>query len=206
MDRPGYQLNSSAILPYSIHQTVPPSAEPVALADLKTHLRVTITDDDALITALGVAARVYYERAIRRQLVTAQYEMRLNWWPGDVWFTLPYPPLQSVQSIYFTDPLGNQNLWDPSNYYVDTFREPGMIQLAWNTVWPNIRGYHDSVIVDYTAGYGAPAAVWPIDQLAIKELAAHWYERREAHTEEALHELPDGLANIILSRKVGGYP
>ena len=37
--------------------TTPPTAEPVALADVKAHLRLAITDDDAYITSLITAAR-----------------------------------------------------------------------------------------------------------------------------------------------------
>jgi uncharacterized phiE125 gp8 family phage protein len=199
-------LTNPTVLNYSIHQTVAPAEEPVTLAELKAHLYVPISDDDALITSLGIAARLYYEAAVRRQLVTAQYELRMDWWPADVWFTLPYPPLASVQSINFVDVSGNSNLWDPSNYYVDTRKQPGVVQLAWNVVWPNIRGYHDSVIVAYTAGYGAASAVPEIDKLAIKELTALWYVNREAATETPLNELPDGLQNIIRMRRVGGYP
>ena len=201
-----FRLTSDASLTYAIKQTVAPAMEPVTLAELKSHLRVWITNDDTLITALGVAARKYYERAIRRQLVTAQYELRMNWWPPDVKFTLPFPPLVSVQSIYYTDTFGNQNLWDPSQYIVDTKREPGNVWLEWNVVWPNIRGYQDSVIVDYTAGYGDNTVQSEEDKLAIKWLTAIWYRNREAASEMPLSELPIGLSGIIRSRRIGGYP
>jgi len=201
-----FRLTSDASLAYAIKQTVAPAEEPVSLTQLKAHCRVSITDDDTLITLLGVAARKYYERAIRRQLITAQYELRMNWWPPDVKFTLPFPPLASVQSIYYTDTYGNQNLWDPSQYIVDANREPGTIWLQWNVVWPNIRGYQDSVIVDYTAGYGDATTQSEEDILAICWLTALWYDQREAALETPLSELPIGLRSMIRARRIGGYP
>lgn len=201
-----FRLTSEASLAYAIRQTVAPAVEPVTLVELKSHLRVSIDADDDTIADLGIAARKYYERAIRRQLVTAQYELRMNWWPPDVKFTLPFPPLVSVQSIYYTDTYGNQNLWDPSQYIVDTAREPGNVWLEWNVVWPNIRGYQDSVVVDYTAGYGDNTAQSEEDKLAIKWLTALWYDNREASLETPLSALPNGLADMIRARRIGGYP
>lgn len=201
-----FRLTSDASLAYAIKQTVAPTAEPVTLADIKAHARITIDDDDALVTTLAIAAREYVERVTRRQLMTAQYELRMNWWPPDVKFTLPFPPLVSVQSIYYEDTFGNQNLWDPSQYIVDANREPGTIWLAWNIVWPNIRGYQDSVIVDYTAGYGAGNVPF-LAQLAIKWLVSLWYENREAALAgPELSELPNGLQQILRNLKIGGYP
>lgn len=60
----------------------PPALEPVALADAKLQCRVTITDDDALITRLIVAARRKCEAILRRQLVTATWQMTLDTFPS----------------------------------------------------------------------------------------------------------------------------
>jgi uncharacterized phiE125 gp8 family phage protein len=52
---------------------VGPSVEPLTLAEAKTHLRVAITDDDALITSLIVAARMDAESITRRAFISQQW-------------------------------------------------------------------------------------------------------------------------------------
>jgi uncharacterized phiE125 gp8 family phage protein len=49
---------------------LPPEAEPVSLAELKAFLRLDGSDDDDLVTALGVAARATVERVAGQALVT----------------------------------------------------------------------------------------------------------------------------------------
>jgi hypothetical protein len=44
------------------------------------------------------------------------------------------------------------------------------------------------------------------DKLAIKWLAALWYEHREAAIETPLEALPNGLSDMIRARRIGGYP
>ncbi len=60
----------------------PPAKEPVSLADMKTHLRVDITDDDALIASMITAARVYLERLTGKRFVTQQWRYLLDHFPG----------------------------------------------------------------------------------------------------------------------------
>ena len=42
--------------------TAVPAAEPISLADAKAHLRIDGSDEDALLTALIAAARMFVER------------------------------------------------------------------------------------------------------------------------------------------------
>lgn len=62
--------------------TAPPAVEPLALADAKTHLRVDITDDDTLITALITAARRYCESALKQALITQSWTLYLDSFPS----------------------------------------------------------------------------------------------------------------------------
>ncbi len=58
-----------------------PALEPVSLADVKAHLRVDHDDDDALLTAAIVAARVHVESATRRVLIEQEWRIYLDRWP-----------------------------------------------------------------------------------------------------------------------------
>ena len=73
----------------------PPAEEPVTLAELKAWCRVDTSDDDALITGLGIAAREYVEQALGRQLVTATFDLIYDAFP-EAAIRIPRPPVQSV--------------------------------------------------------------------------------------------------------------
>ncbi|CAB4121503.1 Phage conserved hypothetical protein [uncultured Caudovirales phage] len=59
-----------------------PSSEPITLSDAKTHLRVDITEDDALISALIVSAREQAEQICRRALISQQWLVTLDRFPS----------------------------------------------------------------------------------------------------------------------------
>lgn len=59
-----------------------PASEPVTLADAKTHLRVDINDDDALITALIVSARQQAEQICRRAFISQQWKVTMDRFPA----------------------------------------------------------------------------------------------------------------------------
>lgn len=158
-----------------------PAEEPIALATAKTHLRVDATDDDALITSLIVAARQYAEAVMRRQLVTATWDLALDAWPVGDTITVPLPTLQSVASIKYKDSAGTEATMAATDYIVDTMQEPGRVVLAYGKSWPSVTLYPVSAVtVRFTAGYGAAATVPEAIRQAALLLIGHWYENREA--------------------------
>lgn len=66
----------------ALRQISQPAAEPVSLTDAKLHLRVDFPDDDALISALIVAARQQAEMITRRVFVTQQWAFALDAFPN----------------------------------------------------------------------------------------------------------------------------
>lgn len=170
--------------------TTAPAVEPVTLSEAKAHLRLDISDDDALITTLITAARVHAENVCRRAFVTQKWDLYLDSWPlytyygvvpGYVpvdqlpsgWLSmrnyavrfrggkieLPFPTLQSVDAIKYTDMTGVVQPLDPSLYVVDAISEPGAITPAPNTYWPDTQNRMNAVQISFTAGYGDATTV-----------------------------------------------
>ena len=82
-----------------------PTVEPVSLAEAKLHCRVDTTDEDALISALIVAAREYVEQVTGRALITRTY--RAMEYATGAAFELLYPPLQTLDSVETCDIYGD---------------------------------------------------------------------------------------------------
>lgn len=157
-----------------------PSEEPVTLEEAKNHLKVDMADDDSLITALIRTAREHAEAITRRALITQTWELSLDNWPAGNEITIPLPPLQSVDSIKYTDSAGVEHMLDLNICIVDTFSEFGRIVLKRDYSWPSeTLQAADAVHIRFTAGYGnAEDVPQPIKQ-AILLMIGWWYEQRE---------------------------
>jgi uncharacterized phiE125 gp8 family phage protein len=203
----------------------PPVEEPVSLALAKSHLRLTYTSQDALVSGLISAAREYCEKEVQRAFVTRTYELRLNRFPVTLPFAylpyfslermpnqtygiirLPKPPLVSVDSISYVDNNGDVQPLDPTLYQVDAGGVlQGTVAPAYGLVWPQSRYMLDSVRVQYTAGYGAASDVPASIIQAMLLLIGSWYRNRESVTPSAFTELPMATKALLSSFKWGSY-
>ncbi len=131
-----------------------PTAEPIDLLEAKAHLRVTSTDEDALIQALIAATREHVETWTRRALIRQTRSHRLDRFPaGDI--VLPVSPLRSVDGITYVDTAGVTQTLDPSRYQVAA-GEPPRIRPAYGQTWPASLSVLDAVTVIYTVGHAVP--------------------------------------------------
>ncbi len=187
-------------------QTAPPAKEPLTLAQAKTHLRVELdeTDEDDLINADIAAARASAETFMRRQLITATWELYLDAFPTEI--QIPRPPLQGVNSIKYIDTDGAEQTLDSSVYTVDTKSMVGRVVLAYGESWPSTRVQIQSVIVNYDAGYGDDEADISPDIIAGMKLAiGHLFEHREdVVLGISVAELPKGSLDLFWPYRVLG--
>jgi len=157
-----------------------PAVEPVSTAEAKTHLRVTGSDSDTYIDTLIAAARRTVEHDSGRALITQTWDWTLDGFPDADHFDVPFPPLQSVTSVTYTDTNGDSQTFSSGDYIVDTASEQGRIALEEGESWPTTKPVIDVVTVRFIAGYGDASTDVPDHLLhAVKLLIAHWYENRE---------------------------
>lgn len=161
-----------------------PTVEPLTLSEVKAQVRVTVADDDALLTSLIPVARERVEDVTSRQLLEATWDRFLDTWPCDGVIELPHPPLQSVEYIKYYDSAGTLQTWTSSEYVVSAPSGPragrGTIRLAYNASFPTIQPRPDAIQIRYVAGYGDDAADVPAPlRQAMKLLIGDWYENRE---------------------------
>jgi uncharacterized phiE125 gp8 family phage protein len=164
---------------FALTRTVDATIEPVTLTEAQDHLRQPIEEEIPYINALITAARQHCEAYTQRAFITQTWRYVLDGFPGMI--SLPRPNLLAVSSIAYTDTNGDIQTIDAADYQVDTYSEPGRIIPAYGTYWPSTRAQMGTVVVTYTAGFGATAALVP---KAIKQamliLIGQWYENREA--------------------------
>ena len=159
----------------------PPTEEPVTLAEIKDHLRISGTAEDSLLTLYAQMAREAVENECWRALLPQTWVLYLTSWPTDGIIALPRPPLQSVTSVVYTDEAGAAHTFAAANYRVDTASEPGRIVLAPDAAWPSDAldsGY--PIAVTFVAGYADASAVPGMAKAAILLQIGEIYANREA--------------------------
>ncbi|MCP1731274.1 head-tail connector protein [Bradyrhizobium elkanii] len=153
---------------------------------MKRHLRVDYSDDDALISAMIVAAVGLLDpaaggtlgRALRPQTWELQlpsfyldtgnepyrrfdHDGRRSWRDSHSAIKLPHPPLISIDSVTYDDEAGEAHtLIENTDFRVigKGGRSSQSIIPAPGKCWPAARWQPDAVRIRYTCGYPAPAA------------------------------------------------
>ncbi|SDB31561.1 head-tail connector protein [Bauldia litoralis] len=157
-----------------------PALEPVSLADVKAHLRIDGGDEDALLTAAIVSARVHVESATRRVLIEQGWRIYYDAWPRRRIVRLPVAPLMSLDAVTIYDAAGDPQVVDAEDYEADVAASPARLVLAANAPTPVGRAVN-GIEIDVTAGYGATSVDVPAAlRQAVLMLVAHWYEHRGA--------------------------
>lgn len=137
-----------------------PTGLAVSLADAKAQLRVSGTDEDALITRLirGATARAEHETG--RALMDQEWELILDAFPAAE-IELALPPVISITTVKFLDTAGVQQTMVGTAYVLDADKLPGWLFPAVGTSWPATQDVANAVRVRFRAGYGATDAAVP---------------------------------------------
>ncbi len=179
--------------------TTAPAAEPISLAEAKAHLRIDADDEDALIDALIVAARMFVERNLGLALITQGWSYFLDFWPRSSCVTLPIAPVQAVSAVMLHDGAGGSTTLDADDYAVDVLSQPARLVLNGATP-PVVARALNAFEIAFTAGYGEEASDVPAPiRQALSLLVAHWFERREPVVlGVGAQEVPSTVAGLLL--------
>lgn len=166
-----------------------PAIEPVSLAEAKAWMREDATDEDQLIQALIVSARITLEAYTRRFFVTQYWRLVMDAWPQGArtaaTLAIPYAPFQAATAIRIYDAGDNAESLAPASYRAPPANEGG--RLTFTATPPSPLRSYDGIEIDFTVGYGALASQTPEPlRRAIMTLAAHWREKRGDDADDPL--------------------
>lgn len=166
-----------------------PAIEPVSLAEAKSWLREDGADEDQLIQALIVSARLTLEAYTRRFYVTQSWRLVFDAWPESLCATstlsIPFAPFQSVTAIRIFDGNDNAQIIPTASYRAPAASEGGRV--IFTSAPPAPGRSADGVEIDFVAGYGALSSQTPEPlRRATLMLVAHWREKRGDEADDAL--------------------
>lgn len=181
----------------------PPAAEPIDVAEVQTHLRVS--GQSAEITRLIKAARGVVERYLNRALITQTWDAYYEGWCE---LKLPYPPLAATPApvVYYRNLDGTEVTLSSTLYHV-TKDEPGEIVRKYDTKWPELQyGHPQPVRIRCVVGYGLSGTSVPEEiKHAIKLLITDMYENRGTVVMGSVAKIPNYITDIIHSYKIYSF-
>jgi uncharacterized phiE125 gp8 family phage protein len=162
----------------------------LSLADAKAHLRVTHTDEDALIGSLRDAAVSHVERASGVALSSGNWRWTMRSFAARV--DLPVRPVTALGTVSYLDASGAEQT------YADARLVDGSVLPAADSSWPYAYG---SATVEFTTGLTSPDDA-PELIAAVKLTLTDLYENRSGATERPIHTNPAVTALIDTHRVV----
>lgn len=155
---------------YKLKVETAQAAWAVSVADLKTHLRVTSSEDNDYITALGKAAQALVEAYTSRKFNAITYKMYLDEWPTVIY--LPFAPIASVTHVkYYSD---STTLVTWSDYETDLVGEPCRIRPKDGYSYPTHHNMLNAIEVQFVTGGTVPQEAIE----AIKLIVGDMYDNR----------------------------
>ena len=156
-----------------------PSTTPVSLAEAKTHLRVTGSDDDTYITTLIDVATQTAEEFLNLKLMSQTWVLYLDEFPD--YFDLLIGTLKtaSIGGIkYYNDSNVLTTLAD-SNYFIDEFHRPARVYFADDFTITDTFDRPNAVAVEFTLGFSTASNVPAPIRQAILLMIGTYYEIRQ---------------------------
>lgn len=180
-----------------------PANNPVSCEDMKLWLKQDDDSDDFLIESLIASATELCEVQTGKALMTQTWEKYLDFFPENGTIYLNKSPLQTVNSIKYYDNNGDLQTLSTDVYAVDDQDEDrARIFLKYNQTYPNTYDQYNSIIINYSCGFGPDQSDIPKSlTTAIKLTVANWYENREAVTMNNYKELPLAVQSLYSVNK-----
>lgn len=173
------------------------------LADLKLFLRIDHSEEDVLITSLLNGAVDHFEQSTRRVLQSRSITQRLDSLPDSRVIFLEKGPVTSVTSVTVRTLTGTSTI-SSSDYITilgQTETKP-LIAFKDTANLPTPDNYPGAVTVTYVAETTTiPESV----NAAIRLLAAHWYENRQAVGPTGGNEVPLAYQSVASKYLWGAY-
>lgn len=185
--------------------TTAPQDEPVTTEEIKDHLRVSTSDDDAYIASLAIAARQHIEALTGFRLFTQTLTLYADKWTDyplvdpndDTVLLLRVAPVQSITTVKYYDTDDVLTTISSADYWEDLNSVPCRLQTK--TSWPEAKERIGAIQIAMQSGWSDIDNVPEHFGLAIRLLVEHWYDNRMPVSEVKMTEIPFGITSILTS-------
>lgn len=183
--------------------TTDATAEPLSLAEMKRHLRVTTNELDTEVLAAFRGAREWLERLYDRTFRTAVVRKikRDDWPTGQIY--LGYPPLIQIDSVKYYDADNSQQTISSSDYYVLTSTwSTSYFEMSSTYTVPAMYQRPDAFEINYQTGYASASLVPETAKNAIRVLAYAYFHDDD---QDKVRAAEDTATRIMTALDWGAY-
>ena len=151
--------------------------------------------DDKTVRDNLRAAVEWVERDTNAAVLPATRTVRIA--PCTRSITLWPVPLLEVVGVAYVDGNGVAQVLDPADYQVVADERPGRVEFRCGHQWPAMANVARPITVTYRIGYTDLSLIPATLIAAVRILASHLYENREAATVVQLHDVPMGVQRLL---------
>lgn len=178
-------------------RTVPPATGVLTLAEIKAHLRVDHTNEDALIAIYLDAATAHLDGwtgILGRCLVTQTWVAKFEEFEAEM--DLPFPGAAVSSVTYYDGANALQTL--ASTVYTVSHEDGGShLELKFGQAWPTTYDRPDAIAVTATYGFGSAADVPSSLKAAIMLHVGAMFENRGDSEPPAAHDALVGPYRLV---------
>lgn len=179
-------INYSKVITPNFH-------DPVWLSEAKAHLKIDDAAEDDLITKKIMTATAMCERYAGLSFMTQTRRVALDRFCGDI--TLPYGPVQSIESFTYIDEDDAEHDVEPATYTLDTHSGISVVRVLES--WPATNLVLNNIQLDYVAGFDLAVDVYPEAKEAILRLTTRLFENRGDENQPLMSEDITDLLDMI---------
>lgn len=175
-----------------------PAVEPLTLDDVKAHLRLDGTDEDATLTSLIAVGRDHMERATGLLPITQSWRLYVDSLSEDSLIQIVKGPLQRIDAARFHDASGAVVPLDVNTMAYERDDFPARVSLG--------RGDMSGAEVDFTAGLAATGNEVPgsIRRALLLHVAAMFEYRGAVAVADQPAVLPEGYERLLAPFRMRG--
>lgn len=163
----------------SLKRVSAPSSSPISLEDIKSHLAIAHSDEDAYFTSLINVATAYIDGPNGAGIALMPQVWRATYFRVPKSLVMTFGPVRSIAVI-----KSGETTIDPTTYSFDSDTQILSLSAPPQTVTK----------ITFEAGYDAI----PDDLLhAIRMIVGHLYANREAVSTVAMHDVPMAVESIL---------
>lgn len=185
----------------TIAELLPPTAEPITLAEVKAHLRLDTSDEDALLATLIRTARDYLEAETGLCLIVRPLRLYLDDWPASRVIQIARGPVQAIETVTVYDALGDPVEVGLEGSVLDGMARPARLHLANR---PATERALNGIEIDFIAGFGESGADVPdtLKRALLLHVAAMFELRGVVTLDEQPGAVPQGYDRLVAPHRL----